>query len=145
MHSDFTMAVKQEAALTNLDDQILDRGEATHNKVKGLSSNHFGLLASSSRDAPMQHPSFAEAATVSPASSQMRISGAIPRAEDFHLRSLSPLRLFVTWYQRACFRAELLADLRYRPEYLSDIGICRHEAKSETTRFFWEPVLLRRS
>lgn len=75
----------------------------------------------------------------------MRIPDAIPPAKHFHLRSLAPLPLFVTWYQRACFRAELLADLRDRPEYLSDIGICRHEATSETTRFFWEPVLLRRS
>jgi uncharacterized protein YjiS (DUF1127 family) len=88
---------------------------------------------------------FAEAAIAFPARSQVRITEAIPSARDFHLRSLAPLRLLVTWYQRACFRSELLADLEHRPEYLSDIGICRHEATSETTRFFWEPVLLRRS
>ncbi|WBL82199.1 hypothetical protein I3J27_17850 [Bradyrhizobium xenonodulans] len=71
--------------------------------------------------------------------------GAISPAKDFHLPSLAPLTLFVTWYQRACFRSELLEDLRHRPEYLSDIGICRHEATTETNRFFWEPILLRRS
>jgi uncharacterized protein YjiS (DUF1127 family) len=88
---------------------------------------------------------FAEAANAFRARSQVRITEAIPSARDLHLRSLAPLRLLVTWYQRACFRSELLADLEHRPEYLSDIGICRHEATSETTRFFWEPVLLRRS
>lgn len=92
----------------------------------------------------MTRASFPEAANASGARSQGRIADAIPAANDFHPRSLAPLALFVTWYQRACFRSELLEDLRHRPEYLSDIGICRHEATSETTRFFWEPVLLRR-
>lgn len=118
MNSDFTTAIKQEVALTNLDDQILDRGKATPNKAQRLSSR---------------------------ARSQVRIPDALPLTKDFHRHSLAPLMLFATWYQRACFRAELLDDLRHRPEYLSDIGICRHEARSETTRFFWEPVLLRRS
>jgi uncharacterized protein YjiS (DUF1127 family) len=93
----------------------------------------------------MTHASFSEAANASRAKSQVRITDAICPAKDFHLRSLAPLTLFVTWYRRACFRSELLEDLRHRPEYLSDIGICRHEATSETTRLSWEPVLLRRS
>lgn len=129
MNSNFTTAIKQEVALTNLDDQILDRSKATHNKAQRLSSN----------------TSFPEAANTSRARPQARIADAIPPAKDFHPRSLAPLTLFVTWYQRACFRSELLDDLRHRPEYLSDIGICRHEATSETTRFFWEPVVLRRT
>lgn len=93
----------------------------------------------------MTHASFPEAANASGTRPQGRITDAIPAAKDFHLRSLAPLALLVTWYRRACFRSELLEDLRYRPEYLSDVGICRHEAATETTRFFWEPVLLRRS
>lgn len=129
MNSDFTTAIKQEVALTNLDDQILDRGKATHNKAERLSSN----------------TSFPEAANVSRARSRVRIPDAIPPAKELQQRTLASLLLFATWYQRARFRAELLDDLRHRPEYLSDIGICRHEARSETTRFFWEPVLLRRN
>lgn len=129
MNSDFTTAIKQEVALTNLDDRILDRGKATHNKAQRLPSN----------------TTFPEAANASRARPRLRISDAIPPTKDFHRRSLAPLSLFATWYRRACFRAELLDDLRHRPEYLSDIGICQHEARSETTRFFWEPVLLRRS
>ena len=125
MDSGFTTAIKQEIALTDLDDPILDLGEAT--KPRG------------------RRASFRDAPNVPRAKSQMRIADAIPPAKDFHLRGLAPLTLFVTWYQRARFRAELLADLRHKPEYLADIGICRHEATSETTRFFWEPVLLRRS
>lgn len=125
MNSDFTTAIKQEVALTNLDDQILDRGKATHNKAERLSSN----------------TSFPEAAKLY----RVRIPDVIPPAKELQQRTLAPLLLFATWYQRARFRAELLDDLRHRPEYLSDIGICRHEARSETTRFFWEPVLLRRS
>ncbi|WP_164988234.1 hypothetical protein [Bradyrhizobium betae] len=101
----------------------------------------FGLEGESA----MTHASFSEAANASGARSQGRITDAIPPTKDFHLRGLAPLTLFVTWYQRACFRSELLEDLRHRPEYLGDVGICRHEATTETTRFFWEPVLLRRS
>jgi uncharacterized protein YjiS (DUF1127 family) len=93
----------------------------------------------------MTHASFPEAANAPQAKSQMRISDTILPARNFHLRGLAPLTLFVTWYERARFRAELLADLRHKAEYLRDIGICRHEATSEVTRFFWEPVLLRRS
>lgn len=114
--------------MTNLDDQILDRSKATHNKTQRLSNNS----------------SFPEAANASRARAQMRILDTIPPARDSYLRSWAPLTLFVTWYRRGCFRAELRDDLTHRPEYLSDIGICRHEARSETTRFFWEPVLLRR-
>lgn len=90
----------------------------------------------------MTHASFSEAANAS--TPQGRITDAMSPAKDFDLRRLAPLALFATWYQRACFRSELLEDLKHRPEYLGDIGICRHEAASETTRFFWEPVLLRR-
>lgn len=93
----------------------------------------------------MTHASFSEVANASGATPQGPITDAIPPAKDFHLRSLAPLTLLVTWYQRACFRSKLLEDLRQRPEYLSDVGICLHEATTETTRFFWEPVLLRRS
>jgi uncharacterized protein YjiS (DUF1127 family) len=75
----------------------------------------------------------------------MRISDTIPPTKDFHLRGLAPLTLFVTWYQRARFRAELLADLSHKAEYLRDIGICRHEATFEVSRFFWEPVVLKRN
>lgn len=93
----------------------------------------------------MTHAAFSEAANAPQAKSQMGISDTILPTRDFHLRGLAPLALFVTWYQRARFRAELLADLRHKAEYLKDIGICRHEAMSEAARFFWEPVLLRRS
>lgn len=75
----------------------------------------------------------------------MSISDIILPIRDLHLRGSAPLALFVTWYQRARFRAELLADLRHKADYLKDIGICRHEAASEAARFFWEPVLLRPS
>lgn len=124
MDSGVTTAIKQEIALTHLDDQILDWDEAAR---------------------PSPRASFPEAANAPRAKSQVRISDTIPPARDFHLRGLAPLTLFVAWYQRARFRAELLADLRHKPEYLRDIGICLHEATSETTRFFWEPVLLTRS
>ncbi|WP_234684420.1 DUF1127 domain-containing protein [Bradyrhizobium monzae] len=93
----------------------------------------------------MTHAAFSEAASAPQVKSQMGISDTILPTRDFHLRGLAPLALFVTWYRRARFRAELLADLRYKAEYLKDIGICRHEATSEAARFFWEPVLLRRS
>jgi uncharacterized protein YjiS (DUF1127 family) len=46
-----------------------------------------------------------------------------------------------TWWQRACFRAELRADLRSRPDFLRDIGIGLLEAQAEASRFFWEPLL----
>ena len=92
----------------------------------------------------MTHAAFSAAANAPQAKSQMGISDTIP-TRDSHLRGLAPLPLFVTWCQRARFRAELLADLRHKAEYLKDIGICRHEAMSEAARFFWEPVLLRRN
>jgi uncharacterized protein YjiS (DUF1127 family) len=47
------------------------------------------------------------------------------------------------WWQRACFRAELRADLRDKPDFLRDIGIGLHEAQAEASRFFWEPLLLK--
>ncbi|MCK1387762.1 hypothetical protein [Bradyrhizobium sp. 21] len=143
MDSDFTMAIKQEIALANFDDRTLDWREATDNTAQRWPRHQPSCL--SVEESTVTHASFAEAATTSRARSQARIPDAIAPARDFHPRSLAPLTLFVTWYQRACFRAELLADLRDRPEYLNDIGICRHEATSETTRFFWEPILLRPS
>jgi len=93
----------------------------------------------------MTHASFSEAANAPQANSQTGISDTVLSTRDFHRRGLAPFTLLVTWYQRARFRAELLADLRHKAEYLKDIGICRHEATSEVTRFFWEPVLLRRN
>ena len=63
-----------------------------------------------------------------------------------HLRLgaiFSPLATLATWWQRACFRAELRADLRDKPDFLHDIGIGRHEAQAEASRFFWEPLLLK--
>jgi uncharacterized protein YjiS (DUF1127 family) len=53
------------------------------------------------------------------------------------------LGLPATWWQRACFRAQLRADLRDKPDLLRDIGIGRHEAQAEASRFFWEPLLLK--
>ncbi|SCB50653.1 hypothetical protein GA0061098_1014197 [Bradyrhizobium shewense] len=47
-----------------------------------------------------------------------------------------------TWWQRACFRAELRADLRDNPDFLRDIGIGLYEAQAEALRFFWEPLRL---
>jgi uncharacterized protein YjiS (DUF1127 family) len=56
---------------------------------------------------------------------------------------LAPLSLSAAWYRRARLRAELATDLRERPDYLRDIGICEHAARREAVRFFWEPVLLK--
>ena len=54
-----------------------------------------------------------------------------------------PLSILAMWCRRARLRAQLAADLRERPEYLFDIGICEYEARSEAVRFFWEPILLK--
>ncbi|MGY4358507.1 uncharacterized protein YjiS (DUF1127 family) [Bradyrhizobium sp. i1.3.1] len=143
--SGITTAINQEIALTKQDDQILDWDEGAHDKVKRSSRDLFRLLAARWRKSAMTHASFSEEANARQAKSQMGFSDTILPIRDFHLRGLAPLTLFVTWYQRACFRAELLADLRHKAEYLKDIGICRHEATSEVARFFWEPVLLRRN
>ncbi|WP_129272892.1 hypothetical protein [Bradyrhizobium betae] len=56
--------------------------------------------------------------------------------------ALAFLALPWLWRQRAAFRAELLADLRERPDFLEDIGIGVHEAQVEAVRFFWEPTWL---
>ena len=56
---------------------------------------------------------------------------------------LAPVSLCLTWYGRARLRRDLAADLRERPEYLRDIGICEHAARSEAVRLFWEPILLK--
>ena len=55
----------------------------------------------------------------------------------------APLSILMMWCRRARLRAELAADLRERPEYLRDIGICEYQAQSEAVRFFWEPILLK--
>jgi uncharacterized protein YjiS (DUF1127 family) len=60
---------------------------------------------------------------------------------DDHLRLGAIFSLPATWWQRACFRAELRADLREKPDFLRDIGIGLHEAQAEASRFFWEPLL----
>ncbi|MGY4314067.1 hypothetical protein [Bradyrhizobium sp. JR3.5] len=60
-----------------------------------------------------------------------------------HLRLGAIFSLPATWWQRACFRAELRADLRDKPDFLRDIGIGLREAQAETSRFFWEPSLLK--
>jgi uncharacterized protein YjiS (DUF1127 family) len=62
---------------------------------------------------------------------------------EFARRQLAPVSIFVTWYRRSRLRAELAADLKERPEFLRDIGICEYQARSEAVRFFWEPVLLK--
>jgi uncharacterized protein YjiS (DUF1127 family) len=61
---------------------------------------------------------------------------------DDHLRLGAISSLLATWWKRACFRAELRADLRDKPDFLRDIGIGLHEAEAEASRFFWEPLLL---
>ena len=55
----------------------------------------------------------------------------------------APVSILVMWYRRARLRAELAADLRERPQFLRDIGICEYQARTEAGRFFWEPVLLK--
>jgi uncharacterized protein YjiS (DUF1127 family) len=55
----------------------------------------------------------------------------------------APLSILAMWSRRARLRAQLAADLRERPEYLRDIGICEYQARSEAVRFFWEPILLK--
>jgi uncharacterized protein YjiS (DUF1127 family) len=60
-----------------------------------------------------------------------------------HLRLGAIFSLPATWFKRACFRAELRADLRDKPDFLRDIGIGLHEAQAEAPRFFWEPLLLK--
>ena len=60
-----------------------------------------------------------------------------------HLRLGATFTLLATWWQRACFRAELRADLKDKPDFLHDIGIGLHEAQAEASRLFWEPLLLK--
>jgi uncharacterized protein YjiS (DUF1127 family) len=62
---------------------------------------------------------------------------------DDHLRFGAIFSLPATWWQRACFRAELRTDLRDKPDFLRDIGIDLHEAQAEASRFFWEPSRLK--
>jgi uncharacterized protein YjiS (DUF1127 family) len=64
-------------------------------------------------------------------------------ADSGQLRLGAIFSLLATWWQRACFRAELRADLRDKPDFLRDIGIGLHEAQAEVSRFFWEPLLLK--
>jgi uncharacterized protein YjiS (DUF1127 family) len=62
---------------------------------------------------------------------------------DDRLRLGAIFSLPATWWQRACFRAELRADLRDKPDFLRDIGFGLHEAQAEASRFFWEPLRLK--
>jgi uncharacterized protein YjiS (DUF1127 family) len=62
---------------------------------------------------------------------------------DDHLRLGAIFSLPATWWQRACFRTELRADIRDKPDFLRDIGISPCEAHAEASRFFWEPLLLK--
>ena len=62
---------------------------------------------------------------------------------DDYLRLGAIFSLLATWWQRACFRAELRADLKDKPDFLHDIGIGLHEAHAEASRFFWESLLLK--
>jgi uncharacterized protein YjiS (DUF1127 family) len=64
-------------------------------------------------------------------------------SNEYHLRLGAIFSLLATWWQRACFRAELRADLRNKPDFLRDIGIGLHEAQAEASRSFWEPLLLK--
>src|SRR5882757_8170197 len=59
---------------------------------------------------------------------------------DLHVRAI--VRLPATWWQRACFRARLRADLKDKSDFLRDIGV--HEAQAEASRFFREPIMLKR-
>jgi uncharacterized protein YjiS (DUF1127 family) len=72
----------------------------------------------------------------------MRAYAQIESVGD-QLRLGAIFSLPATWWQRACFRAELRADLRDKPDFLRDIGIGLHEAQAEALRLFWEPLLLK--
>ena len=64
--------------------------------------------------------------------------------DHLHLGAIfNPFATLATWWQRACFRAELRADIGDRPDFLHDIGFGLHEAQAEASRFFWEPLLLK--
>jgi uncharacterized protein YjiS (DUF1127 family) len=65
-------------------------------------------------------------------------------SDDDHLRLGAIFSLPATWWQRICFRAELRADIRDKPDFLRDIGISLYDAHAEASRFFWEPWLLKR-
>jgi uncharacterized protein YjiS (DUF1127 family) len=62
--------------------------------------------------------------------------------DDLVIRAIFTLP--ATWCQRACFRAKLHADLKDKSDFLRDIGIEVHEAQAEASRFFWEPITLKR-
>ncbi|MEH2537956.1 MULTISPECIES: hypothetical protein [unclassified Bradyrhizobium] len=53
-------------------------------------------------------------------------------------------RLPLTWWERACFRSKLRADIRDGSDFLRDIGIDVLEAHAEACRFFWQPITLKR-
>jgi uncharacterized protein YjiS (DUF1127 family) len=80
------------------------------------------------------------------ASSERR---AVTRASEFAV-STDKLRIFAIfalpgiWQQRARFRARLRADMKDNADFLHDIGIRVHEAQAEASRFFWEPIKLKR-
>jgi uncharacterized protein YjiS (DUF1127 family) len=93
----------------------------------------------------MKHASLLTVNIPTSATAQVRILERIFRARLFRSLRQVPVSLISTWHQRTSLRAELIADLRDRPEYLRDIGVCEHAARFEATRFFWEPVLLKRN
>jgi uncharacterized protein YjiS (DUF1127 family) len=72
----------------------------------------------------------------------MRAYAQFESADD-QLRLGAIVSLAVTWWQRACFRAELRANLGDKFDFLREIGIGLHEAQAEASRFFWEPLLLK--
>ena len=62
----------------------------------------------------------------------------------YDLRIPAILGLPLTWWDRACFRSKLRADIRDRSDFLRDIGIDVLEAHAEACRFFWQPITLKR-
>jgi uncharacterized protein YjiS (DUF1127 family) len=73
----------------------------------------------------------------------IRSDGAPPSiAVNFGAALRAVFRLPITWWQRACFRAQLRADLDDRTDFLRDMGFNIAEAQAEAARFFWESVVL---
>ena len=72
------------------------------------------------------------------------IVGAGFASGDYDLRIPAILELPLTWWERACFRSKLRADIRDRSDFLRDIGIDVLEAHAEVCRVFWQPITLKR-
>ena len=75
---------------------------------------------------------------------QMAMAGTTFDSGDHDLRIPAILELPLTWWERACFRSKLRADIRDRSDFLRDIGIDVLEAHAEVCRFFWQPITLKR-